>query len=76
LGARGASIACPASAGSRLQKQEVAMTDERSTEDRTVLSKNEARQAVTGHNARYVLGFGLAGVIVAFVVIYAIYFGT
>jgi hypothetical protein len=32
-----------------------------------------ARQAVTGHNVRYVLGFGLAGVIVAFVIIYLIY---
>jgi hypothetical protein len=51
------------------------MTDDRSTEGRTVVSKTEARQAVTGHNARYVLGFSLAGVIVAFVVIYAIYFG-
>jgi hypothetical protein len=57
------------------QKQERAMTDDRSTEGRTVLSKNEARQAVTGQNVRYVLGFGLAGVIVAFAVIYAIYFG-
>jgi hypothetical protein len=34
-----------------------------------------ARQGVTGHNVRYVLGFGLAGIIVAFVVVYLIYFG-
>jgi hypothetical protein len=54
----------------RWQNRELAMT-----ERRTVLSKDAARQAVTGHNARYVLGFGLAGVVVAFVVIYAIYFG-
>ena len=52
------------------------MTEDRSTEGRTVLSKNAARQAVTGHNVRYVLGFGLAGVIVAFAVIYVVYFGV
>jgi hypothetical protein len=52
------------------------MIDDRSTEGRTVLSRNEARQAVTGQNGRYVLGFSLAGVIVAFVVIYAFYFGV
>ena len=34
-----------------------------------VLSTNEARQGVTGHNVRYVLGFGLLGVIIAFAVI-------
>ena len=32
------------------------------------------RGGVTKHNVRYVLGFGLAGVIIAFIVI-AIYFG-
>jgi hypothetical protein len=32
------------------------------------------RGGVTGHNVRYVLAFGLAGVIIAFVVI-AMYFG-
>lgn len=34
-----------------------------------VLDEVEARAAVTGHNVRYVLGFGLAGVIIAFAVI-------
>ena len=34
-----------------------------------VLSTNEARQGVTGHNVRYVLGFGLLGVIIAFGII-------
>jgi hypothetical protein len=34
-----------------------------------------ARQGVTGHNVRYVLGFGIAAVVVAFVVVYLIYFG-
>jgi hypothetical protein len=32
------------------------------------------RQAVTGHNVRYVLGFGLAAVIIAFVIVYLTYF--
>jgi hypothetical protein len=42
--------------------------------ERTVVTKVEARQGVTGHNVRYVLGFGLVAVIIAFVVVYAIYF--
>jgi hypothetical protein len=43
-------------------------------EQRTVLSKVEARQGVTGQNVRYVLWFGLAAVIVAFIAIYVFYF--
>lgn len=39
-----------------------------------VKSTDDARAGVTGHHVRYVLGFGLAGVVLAFVVI-AIYFG-
>jgi hypothetical protein len=34
-----------------------------------------ARQGVTGHNVRYVLGFGLLGVVVAFLIVYLIFFG-
>jgi hypothetical protein len=30
---------------------------------------DKARAGVTGHNVRYVLGFGLAGVVVAFAVV-------
>jgi hypothetical protein len=33
-------------------------------------STTRARQGVTGHNVRYVLGFGIAAVIVAFIVVY------
>jgi len=33
------------------------------------LSTNKARGGVTGHHVRYVLGFGLAGIIVAFIII-------
>jgi len=36
-----------------------------------VLDKVDARQGVTGHNVRYVLLFGLVGVIVAFAAILA-----
>jgi hypothetical protein len=44
-------------------------------EARKVVSTTEARQGVTGQNVRYVLGFGLVGVIVAFTIIYFVYFG-
>jgi hypothetical protein len=40
-----------------------------------VRSANEAREGVTGHNVRYVLGFGLAGVVVAFAIAYAVMVG-
>jgi hypothetical protein len=40
----------------------------------TVKSANEAREAVTGHNVRYVLGFGLAGIVLAFALVYALSF--
>ena len=33
-----------------------------------------ARAGVTGHNARYILSFGLIEVIVAFAIVYAFYF--
>ena len=32
----------------------------------TVLQTDQARQGVTGHNVRYVLGFGLLGAVVVF----------
>jgi hypothetical protein len=41
---------------------------------RTVVPTQQARQGVTGHNVRYVLGIGLAAAIVAFVVLYTVYF--
>jgi len=36
---------------------------------KVVISGNKARAGVTGHHVRYVLAFGLAGSVVAFVVI-------
>ena len=36
---------------------------------------NKVRQGVTGHGVRYVLLFGVAGVVVAFALISAFFFG-
>jgi hypothetical protein len=41
----------------------------------TLKPTNQARQGVTGHNVRYVLLIGLVGVVVAFLIIYLMYFG-
>lgn len=38
------------------------------------LEPNEARQGATHHNVRYVLGFGILGVLVAFVAVYVAFF--
>ena len=43
-------------------------------DNRIVESTTEARAAVTGHNVRYVLYFGLGGVVLAFALIYAAFF--
>jgi hypothetical protein len=43
-------------------------------EPRIVRSTVEARKGVSGHNVRYVLGFGIVAVVIAFAVIYAVYF--
>ena len=40
-----------------------------------VENATEARAGVTGHNVRYVLGFGIAGVVIAFAIIFAVYWG-
>ena len=39
-----------------------------------VVPTRRARQGVTGHNVRYVLGFGLAAIIFVFAAIYLFYF--
>ena len=41
-----------------------------------VMSGDRARQGVTGHGVRYVLGFGLAGAIVALTLLYLFYFAV
>ena len=48
---------------------------DRQTAQQPVVSTPRARQGVTGHNVRYVLGFGLAAVVAAFIVVYLIYVG-
>jgi hypothetical protein len=50
------------------------MSASHDSEPRTVVSTQEAREGVTGHNVRYVLGIGLVAVIVAFAIVYAVYF--
>jgi hypothetical protein len=42
--------------------------------DAPVRSTTQARQGVTGHNVRYVLGFGVLAIIIAFAVVYGYYF--
>jgi len=39
-----------------------------------VISAQQARQGATGHNVRYVLGFGFTATVIAFAVLYYIYF--
>jgi hypothetical protein len=39
------------------------------------ISTNKARGGVTGHHVRYVLAFGLAGIVIGFVAI-GFYFGV
>lgn len=39
----------------------------------TEVPTNKARSGVTGHNVRYVLAFGLAGIILAFAAVLFIY---
>jgi hypothetical protein len=43
-------------------------------EHRPVVPARQARQGVTGHNVRYVLGFSIAAVVVVFGIIWFIYF--
>jgi hypothetical protein len=39
-----------------------------------VISDIPSRQAVTGHNVRYVLLFGLGGAVLALAIVYVMYF--
>lgn len=42
--------------------------------EQIVESTTEARQGVTGNNVRYVLVWGIGGVVVAFVIVYFLFF--
>jgi hypothetical protein len=50
------------------------MSSSEGRQQRPIIPGQRARQGVTGHNVRYVLGFALAAVIVVFGVIWLIYF--
>jgi hypothetical protein len=41
---------------------------------RPIITTTQARQGATGHNVRYVLGFGLAGIVFVFAIIWLVYF--
>jgi hypothetical protein len=58
----------------REEVREKSQTGERISPQPPTKSTVRTRGGVTEHNVRYVLAFGLAGVIIAFIVI-AIYFG-
>jgi hypothetical protein len=45
----------------------------RPAEPVVVISGTRARQGITGHNVRYVLWWGLAGVVAAFAVVYVVF---
>jgi hypothetical protein len=46
----------------------------RQTVHSPVLPAQKARQGVTGHNARYVLGIGTAAIVIVFLAIWLVYF--
>jgi hypothetical protein len=48
---------------------------DRQTVHSPVLSAQNARQAATGQNVRYVLGIGVGAIVIVFLIIYFVYFG-
>jgi hypothetical protein len=42
--------------------------------ERPIVMSTRTRQGVTGHNVRYVLALGLAGALIALIVVYLFYF--
>jgi hypothetical protein len=47
---------------------------ERGDDARPPMPPAKARQGVIGHNVRYVLGFGIAGAVIALALVYAVFF--
>jgi hypothetical protein len=82
--ARSRSFLCAAAIGTRRHNRRIAMASDQNVNDRrewppvreraAQLPTVEARQGVTGHHVRHVLGFGLAAIVIAFAIIYIIYF--
>ena len=52
----------------------MATNSDHATNQRPVVTPTEARSGVTGHNVRYVLSFSLIAVVVAFLIVYLVYF--
>jgi hypothetical protein len=50
------------------------MSSSQGPEQRPVIPARQARQGVTGHNVRFVLGLSIAAVVIAFAIIYILYF--
>jgi hypothetical protein len=47
---------------------------ERQTVHTPVVPAQKARQGAVGHNVRYVLGFGIAAIVIVFALIWLVYF--
>jgi hypothetical protein len=54
--------------------EEDVMSSSQGPEQRTVIPARQARQGVTGHNVRFVLGFSVAAVVIALAIIWMLYF--
>jgi hypothetical protein len=54
--------------------KENAMSSSEGPERRPVIPARQARQGVSGHNVRFVLGFSIAAVVVVFAIIWFVYF--
>ena len=50
------------------------MSSSEGPELRPVVPTRQARQGVTGHNVRFVLGFSVATAVIMFVIIWLVYF--
>ena len=57
-----------------LVRRMVMNTPNETTQARPVVPTTQARQGVTGHNVRYVLGVGTVAVVAAFAAIWLYYF--
>jgi hypothetical protein len=56
------------------RNQENIMSSSENPERGPVIATRQARQGVTGHNVRLVLGVSLAAVVIVFAIIWMVYF--
>jgi hypothetical protein len=59
--------------GERENRAMSSPSDRHPVEPHPVVPTQQARQGVTGHNVRYVLGFGIAGIVILFLIIWLAY---